>query len=220
MQPQLSLTREAIVYTIDASEDPTNIDEFCLSSQMSQVDSTPDRLSHKQDEINKKLLELNNTRQYYMLRHIRPEYWAGLERKTMSPVVHVLSTLEAFKGHCSRNHKDINLDICALVYSMARHHDSFDSLGAPPNKTAEPRHAWRKQLFPDFDQSLIGGLEVDGFGFDANLAIQVANWLLGYAILALGLAMWYFGVELNHGALQKACFVLNVLLHVPSLYYL
>ena len=74
-------------------------------------------------------------------------------------------------------------------------------------------------MFNNIEESILGRLDADNFGFEANLAAQSILRLLNYAMLFTGIYLWYKGIQVDHNKLLLACFIINFAMHLPSLFY-
>ena len=73
-----------------------------------------------------------DTKSYSILHHIEDSYWKALERKTLSPLVHLMSNYVAYREYCIDRDLSDNADICALAFVSAR--NEYDNLWSTERK--------------------------------------------------------------------------------------
>jgi hypothetical protein len=85
-------------------------------------------------KVDKGLKRFANETRYNYIQHLYKEYYQQLAPKQVSPITHILSTHWAYVDYCRATYANSELDphTCALVYSFAQHHETYDNFWFTP----------------------------------------------------------------------------------------
>ena len=120
--------------------------------------------------------------------------------------MHILSSYVPYKDMCRDLHPGVDEERCALVYAFALEHDDYDVFWHPvkPWEGGTPFAA--EYVYWNFSGSPLIHRHV-------FLALKIIGWL----ILLVGAADYYLKDLDEPNNVMLSCFVINIILHLPSM---
>lgn len=222
-QPQLEVHEKLAVFRMEKAEEPLNIDGFCKDQYLSQRYILPSYVHddpESRGEIERQMDMFRDVGPFYYLQMVPPDCWQHLKQKIISPIVHIVSTSHAFTQFCRAVYSNYpHPDRCALAHARTYPHDLFDNFdhGIRPGQNSM-RKSLKNFELDQFNAELIYGKVTDFWNMDMQIMVTIALKFVGYTIAALGTYLYAHGQVLPKNAFILVCFLINILLHVPSFY--
>ena len=126
-------------------KDPIIMDEICDSaSDRGELSGIHPQLimSHQKALLEAKLFNASSLEPFhpdlfYKYAKLAGDDWYGkdadrLRFRVQSPIMHWLSTFEAYKDWCSQQHPEMDSTKCASVYQLVKTKDEFDTFQGRP----------------------------------------------------------------------------------------
>lgn len=148
-QPQLEAHEKIAVIRIEKEDKPLNVDGYCMDEYLSQryINPAVIRGHHHLGEIEREMEHYRDWGSFNYFHIIRPDYWIHLKQKTISPLMHVMSTHSAFMQLCRQYYPNYPYpNRCALAHIRMYPHDMFDNFEHEPKPGQHSLRLWLRHF--------------------------------------------------------------------------